>query len=130
MQQWSFIYTGEASMPGVDGGDSQLTVNVQRAGWMMTIRVSGELDIAVRDLVSAATETALIDSTDLRSLSLDVSDVTFIVCSGLRSLKLACEMVRERGLEFVLVRARSGPVAELLGLTRLTEWFEVGSHAG
>jgi anti-anti-sigma factor len=103
-------------------GDEHLTVSHRRTGSIGEITVAGEPDIAVRHLVTADVQEALTD-TRVQLLRIDVTRVTFVDASGLRSLTLAREMTGERGLRLVLVVARTGPVGDLLVLVGLKDWF-------
>ena len=119
---------GRSSNGVVVGNEPQLTVSAERAGSTIAIAVAGELDIAVRSLVTTKVAEVLAGRRHLKLMRVDVTAVTFIDSSGLRSLTLACEMAREHGLGFVLVITRSGRVADLLALAGMNAWFEARSE--
>lgn len=131
MQQRSNGYADRRSFSGVVASEEpQLTVSAERMGSVIEIHVTGELDIAVRHLVTGTVEQVLAAGwRRLKMMRVDLTEVTFIDSAGLRSLTLACEMARERDLAFVLVVARPGPVADLLILAGLKEWFDARSGA-
>ena len=120
---------GRSSSGVLISKEPQLTVTAERGGSIVEIYVAGELDIAVRGLVTMNVAEVLAGKRQLTMLRVDVTAVTFIDSSGLRSLALACETARQHGLGFVLVVARSGPVGDLLEVAGMNEWFEKRSSA-
>lgn len=60
----------------------RLSVSFRRDGAVHSIRPSGELDLATADVLQAALESA--ESTDARSIVLDLTDVTFMDSTGVR----------------------------------------------
>ena len=71
------------------------------------------------EIVQTVTDTAALRG--LTALHLDLSEVTFIDSSGLRSLLLSRHAVLDRGLKFSLSMTEGGPVHRLLVLAGVQE---------
>jgi anti-sigma B factor antagonist len=88
-------------------------------GTSRLVTVSGEIDLAS----SPALERALTEEPDGTVIA-DLSEVGFIDSTGLRSLMTAQEAVAAADGRLMLVFA-DGPVERILGLTRLSDRFEI-----
>lgn len=89
------------------------------------LRVSGEVDL----LTAPRLDAALADGLGAgRPLTVDLRGVTFIESSGLRSLLEARRRADGAGPVVLVVRPE-GVVARLLGLTGVTDLFEVRARA-
>jgi len=86
------------------------------------LEISGELDMALEGEVAEAIERACSD-VGAAAIAVDVTQVTFIDSSGLRSLVRARMAATSRGITFRLICPESGPVPRLLELARLKGWF-------
>ena len=78
------------------------------------VRARGEIDLATADLLDLAIDSAL--SEGVSSLSIDLSEVTFIDSTGVRSLMVCQQKVADAGLEMTVV-VPPGPVARTLSVT-------------
>lgn len=84
----------------------ELTVRSERAGDVLVIALSGELDLATADGVDAELESA--EASDVASIVLDLSGLTFMDSTGVRLLIQA--HTRSRAHEDRLI-LRRGPAA-------------------
>jgi anti-sigma B factor antagonist len=91
-----------------------LSIDLDPDGDALTVRATGELDIAT----TAALEKALRDAFegDAASIILDVAELRFIDSMGLRTLLWAAEHSRERDNR-LSIRCGSGAVHRLIELT-------------
>ncbi len=96
-------------------GNEILTVSIDHEG---TIVVRGELDISAGPIL----DNALRDTANAGALTLDLTDVTFIDSSGLRSLLNASRRANEGGGVAVL-RGVGPEVQRLLEITGTCERF-------
>ncbi|MGW7584716.1 STAS domain-containing protein [Kitasatospora sp. NPDC054768] len=83
-----------------------------------TVRVCGEIDLDTAADLRRELSRALVDH---RQVVLDLSQVTFMDCSGLNVLLEARNQADRNGGHLAL-RGISRPVARLLELTGLTTW--------
>ncbi|MFJ7243028.1 STAS domain-containing protein [Kitasatospora sp. NPDC098652] len=83
-----------------------------------TVRVSGEIDLDSAPDLRRELSRALADH---RQVVLDLSQVTFMDCSGLNVLMEARNQADRNGARLAL-RGITRPVARLLELTGLTAW--------
>ncbi|WP_431967241.1 STAS domain-containing protein [Actinacidiphila sp. bgisy160] len=84
------------------------------------VMVCGELDVAAAPRVHAVLQ----DCADRgEHITVDLRDLVFIDCSGLRPLVAAAALSAHRGRRFT-IGAASAPVRRVLGLTRLTRLLD------
>ncbi|MGK2878934.1 MAG: STAS domain-containing protein [Solirubrobacterales bacterium] len=102
--------------------EGQFSVEVSSADGARRVALSGELDIATVDQLSAALERLSIAGAE--RLIIDLSAVTFMDSSGLRVLILANRDAASGGYEFVVVTGDS-PAKRVLELTRMDEHMQV-----
>jgi anti-anti-sigma factor len=96
-----------------------LDVTTNKLDDRTVVAVSGEIDAATCDeLASALTAATRADG----GLEIDVSGVSFIDSSGLRTLVLAQQHLGDRKL---VVRGPDATFKRLLGITGLDEVFEI-----
>jgi anti-sigma B factor antagonist len=98
-------------------------IAVAQQGGPCTLRVSGDVDLAVADDLRQA-GLSCIESDDV-GLRVDLEDVTFIDSTGLGALVQLRTAARDSGKLLQLVNV-PGEVARMLQLTGLTDTFEVG----
>jgi anti-anti-sigma factor len=97
-------------VPTIDPDGIAFGLRVESAGGRRVVRLSGELDIAARDLVRRA----CLDGTDL-TVVVDMTDLTFIDCCGYGALIAARRILTDlRGS--LTMRNQNGQPALLLGL--------------
>lgn len=96
-----------------------VTVRVERVTDTVVIIVRGEIDLATGTPLREALELAAADRT-VRLLVCDLSDVSFLACTGLTMLLAAKSTLDGRGGEF-RVLATKPTVLRLFALTGLTE---------
>jgi anti-anti-sigma factor len=97
---------------------STFSTNFERAGDRAVVRVSGELDMTTAPALRAALEAALKACVEPASMTVlvDMSDVTFMDCSGLNTI-IACRRdATAPGATLSLVRP-SWCVQRVVGLT-------------
>lgn len=105
--------------------DPQLAFTVVATADTIRIGFAGELDVAVEHQVLDAVATAIANNAEqARSIHVDVTAVTFIDSSGLRSLVRSCTHTTDHGLAFTLTTARHGLVPRVLDIAGLTTWFD------
>jgi stage II sporulation protein AA (anti-sigma F factor antagonist) len=93
-----------------------MQISVNAIDGSLVARLEGDLDIATgRDLERMIRSVA----DECVHVVIDLTDVTFIDCSGVRSLAALGTTVRSSGGELD-VRSPSGPVHRILDLTGLT----------
>lgn len=80
------------------------------------LRVRGEVDLASSDILMAAAESIV--KPDVGTLRLDMTGVTFIDSSGIRSILLIDERCRETGVSFQV--SPSEQVQRVLSLVGLS----------
>lgn len=84
----------------------------------LTILLAGELDCATAPAISASLG-QLLDAHPPRRLVLDMADVRFIDCAGLRPIIRACQALSAD--QRLIVRSPANPVRLLLAVTRLDQ---------
>jgi anti-anti-sigma factor len=105
--------------------EEPLRIGVQRAHGRALVMVCGELDVATAPRLHAV----LRDCADRREdITVDLSNLRFIDCSGLRPLVDAEAGARRQGRSFTIGTA-SAPVHRVLDLTRLTRLLCGGTAA-
>jgi anti-sigma B factor antagonist len=108
-----------------DPGTVHLTVNRRDATADVTVR--GEVDIhTCREVERVLTELA---GEGLRTVTLDVGEVTFIDSSGLRALVVGHKALEEHGGSLVVANPTT-TAARLLEVTGLDSVFEVEANEG
>lgn len=106
-------------------GDPDFRVRVDHfgsAGDAAVFTLSGELDAHAAELLERALAT--LDST-VEALVLDMTDVSFIDSSGLRTLIQARQLFRDEPSS-VTIRGAQTSTTRLLELTGLSDYFAVG----
>jgi anti-anti-sigma factor len=97
----------------------RIEVETRMEDGVAVVALRGELDVAatpeLEDALSAATETP-----GVHGIVIDLSALEFMDSSGLRSVAMADQRLRERGLRFALVRG-GDPVHRVFEITRMTE---------
>ncbi len=99
----------------VDPDDVGFAVSSTPAGGYRVVHVSGELDIAARDLVRRA----CLQGVDL-AIVVDMTDVTFMDCSGYGALIAARRVLTDLGGSLT-IRNHAGQPAHLLSLLSILE---------
>ena len=92
--------------------DGPLTVQLHADGESLTVRATGELDIATTNVLQKALRHAF--DGDTASIILDVAEVTFIDSMGLRAVLWAAEPQDDHRLS---VRRGSGAVCRMIEVT-------------
>jgi len=90
-----------------------MTVQLDQDGESLTVRASGELDIATTDALQKVLRHAF--DGDAAAIILDVAELTFIDSMGLRVLLWAAEHEDSHRLS---VRCGSGAVRRMIDVTR------------
>ncbi len=103
------------------GSNESLRVQVGADGVIVAI---GDIDVAGGPLVDAA----ILDGESELPVVIDLTEVTFIDSSGLRSLLSASRRAGERGTEVVL-RSPSAAVRRLLEITGTEAQFRIEDSA-
>jgi len=93
---------GQGTAPAIDGG-------------VRVVALRGEIDLATADGIGVAVRTALSDP-GCRRVQVDLADVEFLDCAGVRALLDARGQAERRGVRFGVVHARGG-VRKILMLT-------------
>jgi anti-sigma B factor antagonist len=106
---------------------TELNLSVQRHGDHATIQVGGEVDIATCPQLQAVLR-ELVDR-GFHQLIIDLEQVSFLDCSGIRVLVDALRRVQAHRGSVRLVRPTS-PVWRVLALTGMTTVFPIDSPAG
>ncbi len=105
------------------GGPPPFTVETVRSDSGTVICASGELDIATVDALQAALD----DGARLGDpIELDMTEVTFIDSSGLRTLIVAHESASAEDREFAVVPSKA--VRKLLDLAGLAQFIPLRSE--
>jgi anti-anti-sigma factor len=97
-----------ATMPIISVDDSPFTVHVSRDGRQRVVEVCGELDLATRNLVRRACLGGR-----RRAVVVEMSDMTFMDCSGYGGLLSARRVLQDRGGSLTL-RNQAGQPAQFL----------------
>ncbi|MBB6348158.1 STAS domain-containing protein [Nonomuraea muscovyensis] len=104
-----------------------LTVTVETMAGHTRVRLQGEIDIATAEAFASALDNA-VEHPAVSSLELDLGDVSFIDCSGLRVLVAVRQAMEDKGGTVSLIR-RSSAVDRLLSAAGLDEHLHVpGTH--
>jgi anti-anti-sigma factor len=107
-----------------DAGErAELELTTSRAGSSVVVGVAGELD--AYSAPSLETLTASLRSEGCTTITLDLSQTTFVDSSALRTL-LALHSELEKNGGGLTLRAPSDAVSRLLTITGLTEHFTSG----
>jgi anti-anti-sigma factor len=101
---------------------SQFSVQTAAGEGQFTITLSGELDIATADELSAAVDSATLAADE--QLVIDLSAVGFMDSTGLRVLIAANKRAEAAGFKLVIVTGDS-PAKRVLELTRMDEYLRV-----
>lgn len=98
---------------------AELAMRSEREGDMHTIALTGELDLSTVDRVQRELER--VEASDVLSIVLDLSGLTFMDSSGVRLVMTAAARSRGDGNRLVLLRGSPAVqrVFELCGLERL-----------
>lgn len=103
-----------------------LDVTTQDSGGQVTISLKGELDLSSVGKVQE--ELRRVEAEAPAVLVLDLSDLTFLDSTGLRTVVTADERARENGRRFVVVRGPDA-VQRVFAITRLEERLEMVDDA-
>jgi anti-sigma B factor antagonist len=87
---------------------------------VLTVRLSGELDLAARPVVTEQVGGALAENADVERVTVDLGDVKFCDSSGLGALLDIRRAAEKRGATIVL-RAPSVGVARVLDIAGIDE---------
>lgn len=106
---------------------TELRLSVRHHGDRATIHIGGEIDLATCPQLQAI----VVDLVDrgCHQLIVDLEQVSFLDCAGIRVLVDARCRVQEHGGSVRLVRPRP-PVWRVLTLTRMTEVFPIDTSFG
>jgi anti-sigma B factor antagonist len=88
------------------------------------LRPAGEIDLATRDQLSAAVDSAL--ASGATAITLDLSAVTFMDSTGLGTLVAAHESAAAAGVSFG-VTSPQARIARVLGLTGMDHLIQTAS---
>jgi anti-sigma B factor antagonist len=97
----------------------ELVLDSTIEGPVAVLSARGELDMAGAMTLDAMVERVAGDP-GVEAILLDLSAVTFLDSSGLRSVMVADRRAAEQGLRFALVRG-GDPVHRVFDITRMTE---------
>ncbi|MET0206865.1 MAG: STAS domain-containing protein [Thermoleophilaceae bacterium] len=103
-----------------------LEVTTQDSGGQVTISLKGELDLSSVGKVQE--ELRRVEAEGPAVLVLDLSDLTFLDSTGLRTVVTADERARENGRRLVVVRGPDA-VQRVFAITRLEERLEMVDDA-
>lgn len=110
--------TEELASPG-------LILASEREDDVVSVKASGEIDLSTSiDLENELDR--IIDAGGCRTLVMDLSAVSFLDSTGLRTLWTLRQRLQEGGCVFIL-RSPSVPVERVLRLTKLHKVFQVES---
>jgi anti-anti-sigma factor len=111
-----------AALLGDSQSSTRLTIDRRRDGPRVVLTAAGEVDIGNADRLQRALDAAR--DGDAPEIWLDLTDMTFIDCRGLRALRdlRACLLERDRRLVLI---CPVGPVLRLLALTGCDSEFEI-----
>jgi len=102
--------------------DSPLEMTILADGADVVVRLTGELDITAEDVLLPAVAAFITERPDTQSVCIDLTDVSFVDSSGLRSLLLCRQHADEVGVSCELTVV-DGPVTRLLALSGLDTYF-------
>jgi anti-anti-sigma factor len=103
-----------------------LEVTTQDSGEQVTISLKGELDLSSVGKVQE--ELRRVEAEAPALLVLDLTDLSFLDSTGLRTVVTADERARENGRRFVVVRGPDA-VQRVFAITRLEERLEMVDDA-
>ena len=103
-----------------------LEVTTQDSGGQVTISLKGELDLSSVGKVQE--ELRRVEAEGPAVLVLDLSNLTFLDSTGLRTVVTADERARENGRRLVVVRGPDA-VQRVFAITRLEERLEMVDDA-
>lgn len=104
--------------------ESNLSIDVNRGGDRVVLRLDGELDLASVPLLEDAVENATSADDAMTSIVLDLRGLEFIDSTGLRAILLQDKRSTERGQKLALVRG-SEQVQRLMQMTRVDEHLRI-----
>jgi anti-sigma B factor antagonist len=87
---------------------------------VLTVRLSGELDLAARPVVTKQVNGALVENADIERVAVDLGEVKFCDSSGLGALLDIRRAAEKLGATLVL-RAPSAGVARVLDIAGIDE---------
>ena len=102
---------------------AQLMMTLQHTARSVMMTMTGELDIAVVSDVRDTIEELVVEYESLMSMSVDVTNVTFVDSTGLHILSQAHRAAIDRHLAFTVVAAPDSAVANLIRLCAGADWF-------
>jgi anti-anti-sigma factor len=102
--------------------EGQFNVSLETSPGLYTVALSGELDIATADQLTAALGD--VSPASGERLVIDLTAVAFMDSTGLRVLIAANGTAAEGGYELVIVTGES-PAKRVLELTRMDEHMQV-----
>lgn len=95
-------------------GTEQLTVSIESRNGVANVALSGELDLATVPILKE--HLAHLEREDVIAIVIDLRDLAFLDCSGLRAFLAGRDHARANGHRFVMVGAGSS-TRRLLALT-------------
>jgi anti-sigma B factor antagonist len=107
-------------------GMTALDADLDVAGEMTVVRLAGEIDIAAAPDVLALATVAL-TRPELRTLVLDMGDVTFLDSTGIGALVQVHRLCRDQPAELQL-RGLQPRVRQVFDVTALSEHFGLTEH--
>jgi anti-sigma B factor antagonist len=110
------------SLISPNGFSPQLAIDLRQLDDSAVITLSGEMDLNTEGAVARAVS-KVVTTVGTTTLQLDVTTVSFIDSSGLRSLILARQTASNAGIDFVLRTGPDGPVRRRLQLSCLEKAF-------
>ena len=105
---------------------SPFAVSLERASDEVIIRVHGDLDLSTAAELANAIE---LDCQGAARLTIDLSDLSFLDCAGLRVLLYARARAESNGGDLLLVRGRDS-VQRVFRLAGLEDRLAFGEAAG
>ncbi|HEX2564268.1 MAG TPA: STAS domain-containing protein [Acidimicrobiales bacterium] len=87
---------------------------------VLTVRLSGELDLAARPVVTEQVAGALVENADIQRVAVDLAGVKFCDSSGLGAL-LDIRRTAEKSGATTVLRAPSAGVARVLDIAGIDE---------
>jgi anti-anti-sigma factor len=104
------------------GSEDHLRVEVRTAPDRVVLELHGELDLLGAPLLQERIEQANIDSRGI--LVLDLGELRFVDCAGVRVILMAHESARQQGQEFALTKG-SDQVQRLLNIAGVDEHLRI-----
>jgi anti-anti-sigma factor len=102
------------------------SVESERAGSWLLLRIRGEIDISNASDVSEAIDAAVPNGTPM--VAVDLTETTYLDSVGVKLLFLLAERLRVRRREFRLVVPESAPIRAVLELTGLSRLVALEDH--